>query len=99
MKYIPPCIFEQIYSQLSWRPAQYGTIRRRLATEDIGRAHGKTPMQMCPVEVATVDQGLDVIEAAFRFDLWTQLDNLERMRLIERMDHLSGMARKRFRSE
>ena len=56
-------------------------------------------MKIGRVDVATVDQCLYVLEAAFQSDLWLQIDSLEKMRLIERVDHLLGMARERFRCE
>ena len=47
-------------------------------------------------DAKTVDDCLDVLEAAFQSDLWKQIDNQEKVRLIERVDYVLGIAQERF---
>jgi len=45
-------------------------------------------MRIGRADVQTVDQCLDVLEAAFRSDLCTQLNEQDRTRLVSRLTHI-----------
>jgi len=45
-------------------------------------------MRVGSFEIETVDQCLDILEAAFQSDLWKHVDNQEGKRLLEKLAHI-----------
>jgi len=56
-------------------------------------------MKIGSIDAKTVDECLDVLEAAFQSDLWKQLGSEQQVRLIGRLDYILGVAQERFANE
>lgn len=56
-------------------------------------------MKIGSFDAKTVDDCLEILEAAFQSDLWKQIDNQEKVRLIERVDYVLGIAQERFANQ
>jgi len=49
-------------------------------------------MKVGPVDVQTVDDCLDILEVAIQSDMWKQLNEQERIRLVGRLSHVLEVA-------
>ena len=49
-------------------------------------------MKIRPVNADTVDDCLNILEDAFRSDMWRQLPNEDRLRIVGRLEHVLELA-------
>ena len=52
-------------------------------------------MQIGSFNVQTVDDCLDILESAFQADLWKNLNNEDRLKIVGRLEHVLEMAQLR----
>lgn len=49
-------------------------------------------MRIGSVEVKTVDECLDVLEGAFQSDMWQDLNNEDKTRIVDRLEQILELA-------
>jgi len=59
------------------------------------RERGVSNMKISPFNVKTVDDCLDILEAAFQSPMWEQLPQQERIRLVGRLSHIMEIVERR----
>jgi hypothetical protein len=52
-------------------------------------------MRIGPFDVQTVDDCLDILESAFQSDLWKNLNNEDRLKIVGRLEHVLEVAQLR----
>jgi len=58
------------------------------------RERGVSNMKISPFNVKTVDDCLDILEAAFQSDMWKQAPEQEKIRLVGRLSHILEITEK-----